>query len=365
MGKKNKKVLVAPLNWGLGHATRCIPVIRELKLQGADVVIASDGLALTLLKQEFPELPCLELPSYNIRYASGLLLPVKILMQVPAIIKAVYLENHAIKKIIKDHHIGLIISDNRYGLYNNTVTTVFITHQLFIRPAKGFEWTRKIIDKINFYMIGKFNYCWIPDMEDRNNLSGSLSHGRHCPFPTEFIGPLSRFSQRNEAENLNIKYDLAIVLSGPEPQRSIFEKIILSQLGTIAGNILLVRGTAIESKEVNSKGTLTVVNHLMANEMEAALRVSSLVLCRSGYSGIMDLARLGKKAILVPTPGQTEQEYLAGYFMERKIFFSMTQGSLDIKEAMVVSRSYGGLAYPIQSHMEEAIRMILKSVRKD
>lgn len=350
-----KKVLVAPLFWGLGHATRCIPVINELIRQGAEVVIASDGEALILLKQEYPEFAFIELPSYAIRYSNSNNMFLNIFFQLPSIIKAIIKEHRALKKIIATHGINRVISDNRFGLFNKSVKTVFITHQLFIIPPIGFGWLKQVIQKINFSLIQRFDSCWVPDIEAENNLSGKLSHGHIKFLNAIFIGPLSRFTKAEGQPEKKYKYDLLIILSGPEPQRTVFENIITKQITSQTGTVLLVRGISIDKEGKQVNGNLTRVNHLPASSMYEAILVSKLILCRSGYSSIMDLAALGKKAVFIPTPGQTEQEYLASYFLSRNIFYSKQQDSFYLQEAIIASKHFTGIKLEIQKELEMAV----------
>ena len=356
---KRKKVLVAPLNWGLGHATRCIPVIRELLQQDADVIIASDGDALLLLKKEFPTLPFTVLPSYNIRYSSGILMPLSMLFQLPAMMRAIRNEHHELQSLIAANEIDIVISDNRYGMWSTHTKSVFITHQLSIRPPDLLGFTAPLFRKINFGFIRRFGCCWIPDAGGNENLSGELSHGVKTPFRVEFTGPLSRFSNEQTREDSALTYGLAVIISGPEPQRTAFEKLMTRQLSNISTRTLLVRGTDIDHVGTRTNGHVTTVNHLSSRELQKAINSSAIVVCRSGYSGIMDLAILQKKAILVPTPGQTEQEYLASYLEKKKICFSQSQHQFDLVKALEESGRYTGFNQTYPNRISEIIRELL------
>ncbi|WP_250433250.1 glycosyltransferase [Hanstruepera flava] len=299
-----KRILVAPLNWGLGHATRCIPIIHALKKQGFSPIIASDGAALQLLKKEFPELISLELPSYNIEYSKkGKDFKLKLIKGSPRIIKTIKAEKKVVKQLIEQYNISGIISDNRFGVYNKSVPSIFITHQLKVLSGSTTWFSTKLHEKI----IKKFNECWVPDQKGKLNLSGELGHVDSTIIKTKYIGPLSRF----EKKVLPKKYDLMVLLSGPEPQRSLLETKLLKLLKDYNGTVLFVRGVVEAAITEEKQGLIKIINYLTTNELEQAFNTSDLILSRSGYTTLMDLAKLDKRAFFIPTPGQFEQEYLA------------------------------------------------------
>lgn len=315
------RILVAPLDWGLGHATRCIPIINELIYLHCEVLIAASGDSFFLLKKEFPSLVILRISSYKIKYSRNKKwLPFKLGVQVPRIIFSIWKENLWLKKIIRKYKIDAIISDNRFGLYNKHIPSVYITHQLLVKTGNIFF--ERVIQKIHYHFIRKYNYCWVPDCKE-NGLAGELSHQENKPSNISYIGPLSRFELLNDVSKV---YDVLISISGPEPQRTIFEKIILSQLHNFDKKVLFVRGLPNEHQNLKTDNELIkIVNHLPAHELNNAFQQSKIIISRSGYTTIMDLAKLGKNAVLVPTPGQTEQEYLSKYLMKKNIFYAVEQ----------------------------------------
>jgi uncharacterized protein (TIGR00661 family) len=330
------RVLVAPLDWGLGHATRCIPVINELISQGCEVMIAADKAPLFLLKKEFPQTVFLPIYDYKIQYSGNKKrLFLKLLMQFPRIVFSVWKENKWLRKIIHQYQVDAVISDNRFGLHNRRVRSVYITHQLYIKTGSAFS--EKIAQKIHYYFIKKFNNCWVPDCRE-NGLAGDLSHPANLPSNVTYIGPLSRFEKLGAVNKL---YDVLIILSGPEPQRTIFEKIILTQLQTFTKKVLFIRGLPGEHATIISEMASTkIVNHLSAEELNIALQQSEMVISRSGYTTVIDLIKLGKKAILVPTPGQTEQEYLSEYLLGKKYFYSIDQNDFSLETAISRTSSF-------------------------
>jgi len=328
--KEAKSILMAPLDWGLGHATRCIPIIYELLEQGCTVIIAANGPTEILLKSEFPQLTFLKLKGYNIQYSqtkNGL--PLKIFLQLPKVIAAIYYEHHWLKKTAKENNVDIIIADNRFGLFHSSIPSIYITHQLLIKTGNRF--TEKIAQYVHCYFIKKYTNCWVPDFEGNNNLAGELSHPEKSIDGVKYIGALSRFEKKNVVEK---KYDLLILLSGPEPQRSIFEKLLLDQLQTFFGTILLVRGLPGKGFNAIQQQNIIVKDHLAANELNEAIQQSKLVISRSGYTTIMDLVKLQQKAILVPTPGQTEQEYLAQHLAQQKIFYTIEQDKFMLNDVL-------------------------------
>jgi uncharacterized protein (TIGR00661 family) len=327
-----KKVIVAPLHWGLGHATRCIPIIQELLQQGAEVIIASDGGALKLLQCEFPQLETLELPPYNIRYPFQNMI-LGMMTQLPKIIRGAFLEHLFLKRYLKKNKVHIIISDNRFGFFNKSVKTVFITHQ--IRIIMPFKWLENVIYHWNTRFIKHFEECWIPDFEEKPNLSGKLSHlvtnTGLIPTKTYYIAPLSRmrFLERPK------RYQATFILSGPEPQRTIFENIILRQLKALKQKFCLIRGVVSSEKgNWNTSDNIEIHNYLTSNDLNEKIAASQFVICRSGYSSIMDLWAAGARAVLIPTPGQTEQIYLADYLCEQNLFYKQRQTSFNLAEAI-------------------------------
>lgn len=339
-----KRVLVAPLNWGLGHATRCIPIIRLLLERGHTVFIASDGDSLKLLKDEFKNLTFLELPSYNIQYSRNIPAWIYTLWRTRRFLKSIKREYIAIQKIVSEQAIELIIADNRYGCWSKSIASVFVSHQLNLPVPSGLTGMGGIINFFHKRLIRKFNTIWIPDAEG-SVLSGTLSQ---TALKAEFIGVLSRF-QRSESKEA--KYKLAVVLSGPEPQRTLLEKNLLPQVVALNLPSIFVRGLLNEKMGESQVEDVKIVNYLNAEELQKVIRQSEIVVARSGYSTIMDLAVLGKKAVFLPTPGQPEQEYLAKKFMQSKIAYAVDQEKLDLADALELSAEYSGFNKMDNSHL--------------
>ena len=346
------RVLVAPLDWGLGHATRCIPIIFHLLQQNCEVILAAEGAGRTLLQKEFPNLIFVDLKGYRIKYSrTKFWLPLKLMMQFPKLIYSIYAENRWLKKTIFDFNIDAVISDNRLGLSHTKIPCVYITHQLQIKT--GSRLTESIANTIHYYFINKFTSCWVPDAEGEINLAGELSHPAILPkVPVKYLGLLSRFEKINTA----IKYDLCFLLSGPEPQRSIFEKNILADLKHFKGTVILLRGLPGNlPAPVSNSTTLQIHNHLTGAELNLVLQQSKIIICRSGYTTVMDVIKLQKKAILVPTPGQTEQEYLCGYLQQQQLFLGIQQKGFSIAEALKKEAAFAFKKMEVQQYKYEAV----------
>jgi UDP-N-acetylglucosamine transferase subunit ALG13 len=356
----SKKILIAPLNWGLGHATRCMPIIDELLRQGADVMLASDGAALRLLQAEYPHLPIFELPAYNIRYPFNSMM-LSMATQMPKILRGCVGEYFWLRKFIKTHNIDVVISDNRFGFFNKNTHNIFMTHQAnILMPSK---WMQRWVNGVNHFFIKKFHALWIPDFENEPNLAGKLAH-ENLPnsLIITYLGALSRM--KPPITTLK-KYEVIAVLSGPEPQRTNLEKIILHQFEKMTSpqscfqldgafapyfdskttkkkKLLLVRGVMNDTDVNLNNNKIEIHNYLKAKELQEKIAQSETMICRSGYSTIMDLVTLKIPTILIPTPGQTEQEYLAFELMRQNLFYAQNQSSFDLGVCLYHVKKYSG-----------------------
>lgn len=340
-------ILIAPLDWGLGHATRCIPIIQALLHKNCRVLIACEGKIKGLLLKEFPQLQFIELKGYRIQYSKNrLTLPFQIGRQIPKILSTIQYENKRLQQIVKEQNLHGIISDNRYGFYHKEIPSVFITHQLRIKTPFG-----KLIDdyfqRLNYQYINRFSQCWVPDNETQKNLAGELSHPQKTPsVPLKFIGPLSRFQKTG----LRKEKEVLILLSGPEPQRTILENLLIQQLSHFEGLVNLVRGLPGETSQLKLSPNISVYNHLPAEELNEKMNEASVVISRCGYSTVMDLAALGKKSILIPTAGQTEQEYLAKHLMKNNLALCIEQQKFKLRNALQLAAHFN---YQIENFSSE------------
>lgn len=343
-----KRVLVAPLDWGLGHATRCIPILHLFRSQGCYVHLAGSGDSLALLRHEFPDLEFSILPGYQPRYPSKGSMTLKMLRQLPRFFQTIRDEHRIIGSLARKYAIDIIISDNRYGCWSRGKTNVFITHQSNILMPKRFGWLSFFIRTLNEKFMNRFSVVWIPDHPENHSLAGALiSFGRpRLRTRVRYIGWLSRL--RPSFQPPEIKYDVVAVFSGPEPQRSILEKKVWDQLRSSSYRYFIVRGLPLVSRKEKEKD---VADFLASAELTTVLESARVVIARSGYSTLMDLAALGKKAIFIPTPGQTEQEYLAQRLFDLKMAFYMKQDLFSLEKAMVEVEKYSGLSIPFQNQL--------------
>lgn len=313
------KVLVCPLNWGLGHAARCVPVIRQLIGEGHEPIIVADGYPLAFLQQEFPQLAFEELLSYSIRYGSGKSQIGAMLRCLPNIIKGIWNEHRWLKKYLKTHQIDKVISDNRFGLWNKKTESVYITHQLMVKMPKGLNFAEPLVWLLHRWFISCYDECWIPDFASATeNLSGDLAHKYKLPKNARFIGVLSRFQQVDAS--VDNSFDIVCVVSGPEPHRTIFEEQLIARFSDSTGKVLIVQGKP-QSYE-NAKhtiGNITLIPHVVTSKLASFLLGTKQIISRSGYSTIMDLYTLNclAKTTFHPTHGQTEQEYLAEFYSQK------------------------------------------------
>ena len=322
------KILVAPLNWGLGHASRCVPLIHRLLDEGHEVVIGGDGMSFTLLRKHFPKLRYVYLAPLDLHYSRSENQTWAMLKAIPQLLLWRNKDRLMLKAILQEEHFDQVISDNRPGLYNKQVECIYITHQLQIRLTKTWQWAEATASRIHARMYTRFNKVWIPDYEDINHsLAGELSHPSNLRLSRkmtafQYIGPLSRFHSPITYKPSPINYEVVAVLSGLEPQRTLLEQELIERYSGKEERVLIVQGLVNHPNTRIKRGNLTIVPSMADAELVPALLNARHIIARSGYSTIMDLEALGLLSVgnnkplpvhieLIPTPGQPEQEYLA------------------------------------------------------
>lgn len=312
-------VLICPLNWGLGHASRCVPVIRLLQKSGHNVIIAADKGPLAFLQKAFPELEFVRFPGFEPEYSRRDTQVWKFISMIPRALVSFHREHQTLKRILRYYSIDMIISDNRFGCWNARVKSIYMTHQLHIQMPKYWRWASFIVNGIHRMYMCHYDEIWVPDVEDeKESLAGSLSHPP-IGKKTRYIGLKSRFE--NNADVLEDKKRDVLwlsVMSGPEPQRTMFENLVIEKARTVHGKVVILRALPDSSEEPSDlPPNVTVFNHVNDEMFVSLVRRSEVIICRGGYTSLMDLAALNRKAFLVPTPGQTEQEYLAEYLSDK------------------------------------------------
>lgn len=319
-------------------------------------MIASSGRGLALLRAEFPDIPFLKFPSYRVRYPTKNMI-VNMAVRLPGLAWAIRREHYQLRKAIRDYNLRGVISDHRYGCFSRQVPTVFITHQLHLK-IPGTVLSRPA-NAIHQRLVRQFDACWVPDEAVTPGLAGTLSHPP-LKMPTEYVGFLSRLSEQSATP---LKYDLLFLLSGPEPQRSRLEQRLMVEARGLNKKILLVQGKTDSGRVRSKEGSVEIVSYLTSGELNKAMAQSRLIVCRSGYSSLMDLVRLGKPAVLIPTPGQTEQEYLAEKLYREGICFYQTQDGVNLREALSRTHEFKGFSRgaPRASLLEDAVMRFLEN----
>lgn len=348
------------MDWGLGHATRMVPIIDMLKQKGAEVVIGADNRPLAFLQQRFPDDEFVKLPGFNPSYPEKGSVAGHLIQNYPRIKREAKKAHLLLQKIILEKKIDIVISDNRYEMYSDKTISVFITHQLNIQTSGWQKLADPFIKKIINRYIRHYDELWIPDNEGQPNLSGELSHVKKMPIKnTHYIGALSRFSglQFQASEEPT---ELLLLLSGPEPQRSILEKMLTEQALKTGLKTVILQGKPEES-ETHEIENVKTITHLSDSALAALIDSANLVISRPGYSTIMDLAVFGKKAIFIPTPEQTEQEYLAKELMYQGIAYSHNQSGFSLKMAIMEADKFTGInRIKNDTTLEERINLLLK-----
>ncbi|MEZ4858438.1 MAG: glycosyltransferase [Flavobacteriaceae bacterium] len=319
---KQKNNLSGSVTLGFRHAT-----MHPHHFELAPIILTCPlaMVQLLLLRKEFPQLDYIELPSYNITYPKkGEFFKLKLFLKLPQIKKTMASEKKVIKKLVEEGAIQGIISDNRMGVRSKKIPSVFITHQLNVLSGNTSYFSSKMHQKI----IKKYDACWVPDVPTTPNLSGKLGHPLKVNFQVTYIGPLSRMKKVEVPK----KYDILILLSGPEPQRTMLELTMLKTFLNTSKKVLLVRGVVENEEEILQNNNITIINFLQSKALEQAINESTLVISRSGYTTLMDLAAMEKEAYFIPTPGQFEQKYLAKELKQKGIVPSCKQENFTLEK---------------------------------
>jgi uncharacterized protein (TIGR00661 family) len=343
--KFNKKLLIAPLDWGFGHATRCISIINKLLEKNNEVIMAGGKPGLSILKEAFPYLETFPLPELEINYNKFLgSHRLGLLRQLNYLKKQIAAENLALKNYVESNKtIGTIISDNRYGIFHANCFNIFITHQLEIQTGFG-KWANAKLQKLHYKQLKPFNEIWIPDFENAaNSLSGDLSH---TTLPknniVKYIGPQSRFTK--PTINNNKEFNILAILSGPEPYKT---KLLHELLNASCDGSLKIAIVYSGSIKRNIPAHITIYPHLNTNTLQAFIAASEFVLSRSGYSSIMDACIMQTKNIMLPTPGQTEQVYLAKRLQEKKWAYTINKLPNNLNELYNAASQFNYTNWPI------------------
>jgi uncharacterized protein (TIGR00661 family) len=325
---QKKNILICPLEWGLGHAGRMVPVARRLKELDHNIFFGSGEELLSFFRKEVPGATYICFPGFRIRYSTILPQYILILFYVPAMLYHIFSEHKRLKKLISDYSIDIVISDSRIGLWNDGIKSVFVTHQLRIRFPEPFRMLEFFGENIMRSVISKYSLCFVPDLDGELNVSGELSHGIRLTRNVRYIGILSRFEGSSSGITSYSGKSL-VVLSGPEPQRSKLKQKLTDIFLHNEKPVVILEGKPAENEKSSSLKNIEYINHPSGDGAFKLLKESELIITRAGYTTIMELISLGRSALLIPTFGQTEQEYLAEYLSQKGWFSSVSQKDLN------------------------------------
>jgi hypothetical protein len=328
---RQQNILICPLEWGLGHAGRMIALATKLREMGYNILFGAGEKQLSFLRTEMPGLTYISFPGFSPGYSRFLPQYLALLLKIPLLLYHIILEHIRLKRIIPEYAIDIVISDNRFGLWNRHIKTVYVTHQPLIPLPKPFAWFESIGLMLHRLVINRYSFCFIPDLPGDLNVSGRLSHGLKLPRNTRFIGILSRFSGLSSSGNgspVSFRHN-TVILSGPEPQRGILEKKLADILKDREHPAVILCGKPDMPAGTIRSGNIIYFNHLPGIAMKEVISESEAIITRSGYTTIMELISLNCSALLIPTPGQTEQEYLARYLSKNGWFAAVSQRELN------------------------------------
>ncbi len=350
---EKRKVLICPLNWGLGHAARCIPIALELHNQGHQIILASSGEAYTFLNKELPQFKLDSLPDYQIKYWKSLPIWLSVLIQLPKLLFKIREEHKALKDIVFKNNIDVVISDNRLGAYHDSISSIYISHQVQIKSPLGSFLNPATL--LHQYFMRSFDQIWIPDVaEEEHSLAGKLSHPKKPLKNSTYIGWLSRLkAPLNHSEERTV----LVLLSGIEPHRTKLEQEILDQINELTDYQFVVLGGKLNKteEEKNLPKHISYVSFASSDRLQNEIKQARLIICRSGYSSLMDILHFNKRLLLVPSPGQTEQEYLARRLDGTTL--STSQRALDLKEQIPMALSGPRFSLP---NLEQNTSSIIK-----
>jgi uncharacterized protein (TIGR00661 family) len=358
--KAQKNILICPLEWGLGHAGRMIPVAKRLRELNNVVYIGAGNEIRQFFRNELDGLEYIEFGGFRPSYSAYLPQYFIMLLKLPLLIYHIISEHYKLKRLISRYKIDIVISDNRFGLWNKKIKSVYVTHQLTIPFPEHFrflEWTGSAFHR---FIIGKYDKCLIPDLPGDINFTGRLSHIVNIPANAEYIGILSRFN--NIISLSGNKYDHpynTLILSGPEPQRGIFRELVVKQLTGASRKLIVLEGRPEDAGESSASGNTSSFSHLPPGEMKRIITGSEGIILRAGYTSVMELVSMNCTALLVPTPGQTEQEYIAEYLAGKGWFSTVRQR--DLKSGISLPTDRGSLPHGI---LEESVGLLEKALKE-
>lgn len=415
------RVLISPLSWGFGHAGRMIPLALELERRGCEVIFAADALLTKMIAPELPGIKTVVIPGLKIRYSRFMPQYLAIFLQLPVIVASAVREHATLRRLAKELNPMVIISDNRFGFYHKRIFSVYVTHQVRIAFPALLAFLEPLAAWMHRMIISRYDLCLVPDYRGSENLSGRLSHGGRLPANIAFIGPLSRFGvacnepfppvrakskpiatcRSGESDSFTADQMKAeplqpgrgappaplpqpyacLILSGPEPQRSLLLRKVSESLRGYPLTVLSATPPAAPTSPEASPApaaptppaalpsseappppeapiplkapippeapptpeaslspgqTIHLITGADTTTMRQIITGASLVIARAGYTSVMELVSLGVGAVLIPTPGQTEQKYLGRHLDGRYGFIAMNQNRLERLASLIL-----------------------------
>ncbi len=355
------KIIYAVCSWGLGHATRSLPLIRKLVKEGNELSIISHGRSLKLLKDEIGETQkYIEIEDYPMLLSeNSRQFMAKSIVYWPSFVSKMINGQKKIQKILEKEKYDRIISDGRYDIYSRKTPSFFISHQMRIMNPLRIKMFESGSEIFNLFFFKRFCGVIVPDF-CKNNLSGDLSHNlnRIDEKKIHYVGVLSDFKKINKSKNI----DYLISISGPEPQRTILEEKLITQISDLKGKIVVTLGKT-EKLDKFKKDGIETYSFLPGDKREEFLNSTKLVVARSGYSTILDLAVIGAKALLIPTPGQVEQEYLAEYHDKKGNFYNVNQNKIDLLFDVEIAKKRTGITRvcDVEKSVENIIDIVMST----
>ena len=355
-----KKIFVAPLNWGLGHATRNLPLIKAFLERGDKVIIAAHDRAKMLLQSEVPKCEFVDFPEYPIRYPqSGFFVTRFMFIIFPQMLIAMYKEKKQLQKLHNKYQFDYIISDNRFRLYLKGVKSYLISHQLRYKLPRSVTKLESLPEYFTYSFFKNYDKILVPDSDDPNSLTGELSHKmRYLPDEKlHYSGILNDIQKPSKKQTKDIDY--FIIISGPEPQRTKLERLIFKQVNSLPGKIFVALGMPEKNYKIH-QGNATFYTYLNREQMHDFLQRSKFIISRPGYTTVMEMIQFNLQGLFIPTPGQIEQEYLAKYYEEKKWCHCVSQYKFNLVRDVENAKSYQGFPKSLQSSEENVKELINK-----
>jgi UDP:flavonoid glycosyltransferase YjiC (YdhE family) len=293
---QNKKIAYSCLNWGMGHLTRSISILKELSKDN-DIYFFGNQAQLDFLEDEGINIKLHIFPEYRLNF-SGKSFLAEMIFQSPRMIQDIQIEKKNLSEIHQKEQFDLTISDNRFGFRINEIRSIILTHQLKIK-SPFFE---KQGSKLNQIYLNKFDEIWVPD-DAESTLSGDLSK-TPMDKPICFLGNISDLHYQEEQK----EFDYFIIGSGPEPYRTQLIEKLLNHFKASDKKIVI---TGMDILPDLKKDNFVLVKNMNRKEINDHINKSTKVITRAGYTSLMDLECTKCEAILIPTKNQYEQEYLA------------------------------------------------------